>query len=63
VGVGIEDFSLEERSDSSRSGGGGVLSRLSSDEPVERGGNSDEAVVELEVSVTMLGALERATVS
>jgi hypothetical protein len=54
---------LEERSDSSRSGGGGVLSRLSSDEGVERGGNSDEAVVELEISVTMLGALERAAVS
>lgn len=59
-GVGIEESSSEENSDSWRSGGGGVLSRFSSVEAVEREGNRDGVEVEVGVSVSMVGALERA---
>jgi hypothetical protein len=58
-GAGIKESSTEDSSDSWRSGGG-VFSKFSSVEAVEREGNNDEGAVEAEVSVAMLGALVRA---
>ena len=58
-GVEIEESSSEESSESWRSGGGGVLSKFSSVETVERDGKSEGVDVEVEVSVSMSGALER----